>query len=97
MPSPGEAESSLCSCGRAFFPSCFPKYGYLEHSSSVRLPIHQPRLILRHRLTAIPELYLLLGRSGCFANDKQAEKDAFIQGKSVETGVSFFYIGRDLS
>jgi len=35
----------------------------------------------------IPELYLLLGKSGCFANDKQAEKDAFVQAKSMETGL----------
>jgi hypothetical protein len=72
------------------FPPVFPNMVIWDTVHPYVYQIHQPQLILTHHLIAVPELYLLLGKSGCFANDKQAEKDAFIQGKSMETGVSFF-------
>jgi len=35
----------------------------------------------------VKELYEILGNSGCFANDKQAEKVAYAKGNSLQTGL----------
>ena len=39
-------------------------------------------------LPVVEEIYILLPRTGCFANDKFSEVNAFVQKPSLQAGVS---------